>query len=129
MEESTTAADGDGDGERLLTTVGDSVETPVAMVGAIESSEVGAGAIDVLLESRAQRPAASKEQAACLEMPRGMVDCFVWPLRPRERHQLWRKRMRSRRLSVKNHDLKPSTSSASEGTKLWSWRRRTPLGR
>ena len=46
---------------------------------------------------------------------------------PRECHQLWRKRTRSRRLSVKNHDLMSSASSASEVMKLWSWKR-TPQG-
>ena len=48
---------------------------------------------------------------------------------PRQRHRLWRKWTRSRRLNVKNHDLKPSASSTSEVMKLWSWKRRTPLGR
>ena len=35
-----------------------------------------------MLESGVQRPAASEEQAACLEMPRGMVGRFVWPPSP-----------------------------------------------
>ena len=50
-EESTTAADGVGDRERLATTAGDSVEMLGAMAGATESSEAGAGATDVMPES------------------------------------------------------------------------------
>ena len=51
-------------------------------MGATESSEVGAGATDVMPESGAQRPAASEEQAARLKMPRGVVGCFVQPPSP-----------------------------------------------
>ena len=48
-EESTTAADGVGGGERLATTVGESTETLGAMAGAAESSKVEAGAVDVTM--------------------------------------------------------------------------------
>ena len=44
MEESTTATDGVGGGERLATMEGDSVET------SCKSSEVGVGAADVMPE-------------------------------------------------------------------------------
>ena len=68
-EESSTAADGVSDGERLATTAGDSVEMPGVTAGAAKSLEVGAGAIDVVPESAAQRPVALVEQAARPEMP------------------------------------------------------------
>ena len=73
MKESTTAADGVGGGERLATMVGESMETPGATAGATESSKVRAGATDVMSEYRAQRPAASEEQAVHPEMPQGKV--------------------------------------------------------
>ena len=52
-EDSTTAADGVGGGERLATTADDSMETPGATMRAIESSKEGAGAADVMPESGA----------------------------------------------------------------------------
>ena len=81
-EESTTAADGVGGGERLVTTADDSVETPGAMAGAAKSSEAGAGATDVMPEFGVQRPAVSKEQAACPKMSQGVVRHSVWPPSP-----------------------------------------------
>ena len=48
---------------------GDSMEAPGAMVRATESLEAGAGAANIVLESGAQRPAASEEQVVCPEMP------------------------------------------------------------
>ena len=104
VNDSTTATDGVGGGERLATTAAYSMETPGAMARAVESLEAGARATDVMPESRAQRPTASEEQAAHPEMPRGMVGCFVRPPSTqgehrslRERHQLWRRRSRRRR--------------------------------
>ena len=129
VEDSITAADGVRGGERLATMVGSSIDMPGATVRATESSTAEAGAADVMPESMAQKLAVSEEQAARPEMPQGMVGRSMQPPSPREHHWLWRKRMRSRRLSVKDHDLKPSAASASEGTKLWPWKRRTPLGR
>ena len=109
-EELATAAD-EGEGrEQLATMVGESTKMPGIMVGS--------GATNAMPESKAQRPAASEEQAMCSEMLLDMVGRSVRPSSPREHHQLWRKRMRSRRLSVKKHDLKPSASSANGGTKL-----------
>ena len=49
-EESTTAADGVGGGERLVTTAADATETTGATTGATEPSEVGVGAADVGVE-------------------------------------------------------------------------------
>ena len=68
-EESTTTIGGVGGGELLATTVADVTETPGAMAGTTEPSEVGARAVDIVLESGAQRPAASEEQVVCPEMP------------------------------------------------------------
>ena len=50
-EESTTAADGVGGGERLATMAADAMEMPGATARATESLEVGAGAADVMSES------------------------------------------------------------------------------
>ena len=113
----------------MATTAADATEMPGATARVAESSKVEVGAADVVPESMAQKLAVSEEQAARPEMPQGMVGRSMQPPSPREHHWLWRKRMRSRRLSVKDHDLKPSAASASEGTKLWPWKRRTPLGR
>ena len=96
---------------------------------AAESSRTEVGATDVVLESRAPRTAVSEEQGHALRCHRVWSIALCGHQAPMERHRLWRKRMRSRRLSVKNYDLKPSASSASEVMKLWSWKRRTPLGR
>ena len=82
MEESTTIADGVRGGERLATTANDSTEMPGAMARAPESSEVGAGAANVMLESRTQRPVASEERTTCPEMLWGMVGHFVLPPSP-----------------------------------------------
>ena len=53
VEDSTTTADGVGGGERLVTTAGDSTETPGATVRAVKSIEAGVGATDIKLESGA----------------------------------------------------------------------------
>ena len=62
--------------------VGDLTERPRPTARATESSEVGVGATDVMLESRAQRPIASAEQMVCPEMPQGMVGRPIGPLSP-----------------------------------------------
>ena len=46
-EESTTAADGVGGGERLTTMAADVMESPGATAGSTESLEAGAGATNV----------------------------------------------------------------------------------
>ena len=51
--ESTTAADGVGSGERLMTTTADAMDTLGAMEGATESLEAGAGIAKVASESGA----------------------------------------------------------------------------
>ena len=76
-EDSTTAADGVGGEERLATTAGDSMEIPGATARATESLEAGAGATDIVLDSRAQGPVALEEQAVRPEMPQGMVGFSV----------------------------------------------------
>ena len=81
-EDPATTADGVGGGDRLATMAGDLMETPGEMTRANESSEAGAGAVDVVPESRVHMPVALEEQVACPEMPRGMVGRFVWPPSP-----------------------------------------------
>ena len=81
-KESTTAANGVGSGEQLARTVDDSTETSGATTRAAESSEARAGATDVVPESRAQRPAASEEQATRPEMPQGVVGRCMRPPSP-----------------------------------------------
>ena len=81
-EESTTAADGVGSEERLATTAANAMETPRATMGTAETSEVGAGATDVMPKSRAQRPAVSEEQTVCPEMSQGVVGRSVQPPSP-----------------------------------------------
>ena len=66
--DSTTTANRVGAREWSVTTIGDLMETLGATARATESSKAGAGATDIVLESRAQRPAVSKEQAARPEM-------------------------------------------------------------
>jgi len=97
------------EGEKLIITL------PIAAVG---SSEADAGVADAAPESGAEEPVVPEEQAT-----------LCGHRAPRWCHQLWRKRTRWKRLSVRNHDLKPSESSASGAMKWWSWKRRTPLGR
>ena len=77
-EESTTAADGVGGGERLTMMVTDATETP----GAAKSLKAGAGATNVMPESRAGRPVVPKEQVALPEMSKGVVGHVVRPLSP-----------------------------------------------
>ena len=62
--------------------MGDSTEMLGAVVRATESSKVKAKAIGAMPESGAQRPAASEEQTAHLEMPQGVVGRFVRPPSP-----------------------------------------------
>ena len=71
--DSTTAADRVGGAERSVTTTGDSMEMLGATARAANSSKAEVGATDVMLESRAQRPATSKVQAVHPEMPQGKV--------------------------------------------------------
>ena len=54
-----------------------------ATTGTAEPSEVGVGDADAVLESGAQRPAVSEEQAACLEIPQGVVGRSVWTPSPK----------------------------------------------
>lgn len=51
MEDSTTAVDGVGGGERLASTAGNSMEMPGATTRTNESSKARVGAADVVLES------------------------------------------------------------------------------
>ena len=102
VEDPTTAADGVGGGEWSTITMGDSMETPGAAARAAESSKAEAGAVGAAPKSGAQ----------------GVVGRLYGHRAPKERHRLWRKRTTSRRSSVKDHDLRPSASSASEGMKL-----------
>jgi len=60
-EDSTTAADGVGGGERSATMIGDSTAMPGATARAIESSKAEARATRVVVELGVQRPAGSKE--------------------------------------------------------------------
>ena len=53
----------------MAMTVGDVMEMPRATARAAKSLEAGAGATDIVPESRAQRPVVLEEQAACPEMP------------------------------------------------------------
>ena len=61
MEESTAAVDGVGSGERLTMMAADATEMPGATTGAAESSKVGAGAANIMPESRARRPVVPEE--------------------------------------------------------------------
>ena len=61
MEKSTAVADGVGGGERLTTAAANATETPGATVGATKSSEAGARATNIALESGAGRPMEPEE--------------------------------------------------------------------
>ena len=82
VEDSTTAADGVGGGERLTTMTGDLTEMPGEVARAAESSKAEAKAARAMLESGAQRLAALEEQAARPKIPQGVVGHSVWPLSP-----------------------------------------------
>ena len=69
VEDSTTAADGVGGGERSATTTSDLIEMLGAIARATESSKVEVGDAGATPESRAQGPTASEEQAAHPKMP------------------------------------------------------------
>ena len=81
-EDSTTAADGVGGGERSATMTGDLIETLGATARAAESSKVEARAAGAVPKSVAQGPAASEEQVAHREMLQGVVGHSVWPTSP-----------------------------------------------
>ena len=81
-EESTTAADGVGGGERLATMVADAMETLGAIARAAKSLEVGARAANIAPESGAGRLVVSKEQATLPKMSKGMVGRAARPLSP-----------------------------------------------
>ena len=61
MKESTTTADGVGGRERLATMAADAMERPGATAGAGDSLDVGARAVNIALESRAERPVVQEE--------------------------------------------------------------------
>ena len=63
-EESTAAADGRGDDERVALTMDGSAVVPEATAGTAESSGVEAGVVGDALESRATKPVVLGEQAA-----------------------------------------------------------------
>ena len=68
-EDSTTAANGVGGGERSTTMTGNSIETLGATMRAAKSSKAEAGAARVVLESGMQGSVELEAQAAHAEMP------------------------------------------------------------
>ena len=66
----------------MTTTTADAMETPGATVGATESSEMGAGAANVMLESRAGRLVVPEKKAVLLETSEGVVERTVRPPSP-----------------------------------------------
>ena len=82
MEESTTAADGLGGGDRLVTTADKSAATLGATAGATGSSEADAGVTDDVPKSRAEKPVVLEEQASLPEASEGVVGHVVRQPRP-----------------------------------------------
>jgi len=62
--ESTAAADGLGDDERLAPMADESAAVPRATAGAAGSSEVGDGVANTTLESGVEKPVVLEEQTA-----------------------------------------------------------------
>ena len=128
-EDSITVVDGVGGGEWSATTTSDLIEMLGAIARATESSKVEVGDAGATPESRAQGPTASEEQAVHPEMPQGMVGRSVHPLSPQGVPLAMEEEDKVKEIEREGSQSQTAASSISEGRKLWSWKRRTPLGR